>query len=264
MEKEIKVLIADENREYADALSRNLTTDYKISVCGIAYDGFQVLEMVDILKPDVLILDVVLPGLDGVGVLERLSYKNLEKRPNIIVVSSIRQNKLAQDCMNFGADYFMLKPVNFESLIGAIKRSCGEPVFTGAALQKNSFPRQMSPVMDVETMVTEIIHEIGIPAHIKGYQYLRHSIMLVIENLDVINSITKKLYPTVASDFNTTASRVERAIRHAIEVAWDRGDPEVLNSIFGYTVTNTKGKPTNSEFIAMIADKLRLQIKNAS
>ena len=264
MEKQIRVLIADDNKEYADTLSRNLATDYKINVCGIAYDGFQVLEMVDILKPDVLILEIVLPSLDGVGVLERLSRKKLEKRPQIIVSSSLRQDKIAQSCMNLGADYFMVKPVNFESLIGAIKRSCGEMSFGGGALLNNGFPKQQRAVMDTETMVTEIIHEIGIPAHIKGYQYLRHSIMLVIENLDVINSITKKLYPTVASDFNTTASRVERAIRHAIEVAWDRGDTEVLNSIFGYTVANSKGKPTNSEFIAMIADKLRLQIKNAS
>ena len=264
MEKQIRVLIADDNKEYADTLSRNLATDYKINVCGIAYDGFQVLEMVDILKPDVLILEIVLPSLDGVGVLERLSHKKLEKRPQIIVSSSLRQDKIAQSCMNLGADYFMVKPVNFESLIGAIKRSCGELSIGGGALLNNSFSKQQRAVMDTETMVTEIIHEIGIPAHIKGYQYLRHSIMLVIENLDVINSITKKLYPTVASDFNTTASRVERAIRHAIEVAWDRGDTEVLNSIFGYTVANSKGKPTNSEFIAMIADKLRLQIKNAS
>lgn len=263
MEKQISVLIADDNKEYADTLSRNLTADYKINVCGIAHDGFKVLEMVDILKPDVLILEIVLPSLDGIGVLDRLSCKKMEKRPKIIVSSSLRQDRLAQSCMNLGADYFMVKPVNVESMIGAIKRSCGELVF-GGVLANNGFPKTKQPVMDTETMVTEIIHEIGIPAHIKGYQYLRHSIMLVIDNLDVINSITKKLYPTVASDFNTTASRVERAIRHAIEVAWDRGDPEVLNSIFGYTVTNTKGKPTNSEFIAMIADKLRLQIKNAS
>ena len=263
MEKIISVLIADDNKEYAEKLGRNLGTDFKINVCGIATDGFQVIEMVDILKPDVLILDVVLSSLDGVGVLERLSLKKMEKRPKIIVSSSIRQDRLAQSCMNLGADYFMIKPVNFESLIGAVKRSCGEVSFGGGSYS-NSGLSSSKPFMDTETMVTEIIHEIGIPAHIKGYQYLRYSIMLVIDNLDVINSITKKLYPTVASHFGTTASRVERAIRHAIEVAWDRGDTDVLNSIFGYTVANTKGKPTNSEFIAMIADKLRLRIKNAS
>ena len=263
MEKQINVLIADSNREYAETLSRNLASDYKINICGIAYDGFQVLEMVDILKPDVLILEIVLPSLDGVGVLERISYKKMEKMPKIIVLSSLRQDKIAQNCMNMGAEYFMVKPVNVESLIGAIKRSCGDTPF-GMSLLNGGYSKPEKKAIDTETMVTEIIHEIGIPAHIKGYQYLRHSIMLVIENLDVINSITKKLYPTVASDFNTTASRVERAIRHAIEVAWDRGDTEVLNSIFGYTVANSKGKPTNSEFIAMIADRLRLQIKNAS
>ena len=258
MEKKISVLIADDNKEYADKLSRSLTSDFKINVCGVASDGFQVLEMVDILKPDVLIIDVVLPRLDGIGVLERMSMKKLDKIPKIIVSTSLRQEQLAQSCMNYGADYFMVKPVNVESLIGAIKRSCGEMVFGGG------FSFQNQPMLDTETMVTDIIHEIGIPAHIKGFQYLRYSIMLVIDNLDIINSITKKLYPTVASHFNTTASRVERAIRHAIEVAWDRGDPDVINTIFGFTVANSKGKPTNSEFIAMIADKLRLRIKNAS
>lgn len=264
MEKQISVLIADDNKEYADILAKSLSADYKIKICGTAYDGFQVLEMVDILKPDVLIMEIVLPSLDGVGVLERLSRKKMEKRPKIIISSSLKQDKLAQSCMNLGAEYFMVKPVNFESLIGAVKRSCGENTFGVFGEKSGNFSKSDKPLMDTETMVTEIIHEIGIPAHIKGYQYLRHSIMLVIDNLDVINSITKKLYPTVASDFNTTASRVERAIRHAIEVAWDRGDTEVLNSIFGYTVANSKGKPTNSEFIAMIADRLRLQIKNAS
>lgn len=264
MEKQITVLIADDNKEYADTLSRNLATDYRIKVLGIAYDGFQVLEMVDILKPDVLILEIVLPNLDGVGILERLSQKKLEKRPKIIISTTLRQDKIAQSCMDLGAEYFMVKPVNFESLVGAIKRSVGENSFGIIPMKESGFAKPKANLRDTETMVTEIIHEIGIPAHIKGYQYLRHSIMLVIENLDVINSITKKLYPTVASDFNTTASRVERAIRHAIEVAWDRGDTDVLNSIFGYTVANSKGKPTNSEFIAMIADRLRLQIKNAS
>jgi len=259
MEKKISVLIADDNKEYAEKLGRNLASDFKINIAGIAQDGFQVLEMVDILKPDVLIIDVVLPSLDGVGVLERLSLKKMEKRPKIIVSTSLRQEKITQSCMNYGAEYFMIKPVNFESLIGAIKRSCGDPAFGPI-----DFAARTSKLPDTETMVTDIIHEIGIPAHIKGYQYLRYSIMLVIDNLDVINSITKKLYPTVAGHFNTTASRVERAIRHAIEVAWDRGDPDILNSIFGYTVANSKGKPTNSEFIAMIADKLRLRIKNAS
>lgn len=260
MEKEINVLIADDNTEYAKTLGGYLAADSKINICGIAKDGFQVLEMVDILKPDVLIMDVVLSNLDGIGVLERFKSKNMAHMPKIIVSSVLRQEKLAQDCINLGVDYFMVKPVNYESIISTIKRLHNEgrsQLIPGKGVKNDG-------VVDVETLVTEMIHEIGIPAHIKGYQYLRHAIMMVIENLDVINSITKKLYPTVAEDFNTTASRVERAIRHAIEVAWDRGDTDVLNSIFGYTIANSKGKPTNSEFIAMIADRLRLQIKRTA
>lgn len=262
MEKQIRVVIADDNKEYADELSRQLSSDFKIDVCGIAHDGYKVLELVDILKPDVLVMDVVLANLDGIGILERFKNRKMEKRPKIIISTSLRQDKIAQSCMSLGADYFMVKPINYESVLNIAKRLCDD-----APLRKALVREQHSPSaepMDVETMVTEMIHEIGIPAHIKGYQYLRHAIMLVIDNLDVINSITKKLYPTVAQDFNTTSSRVERAIRHAIEVAWDRGDTDVLNSIFGYTIATSKGKPTNSEFIAMIADRLRLQIKNAS
>ena len=154
----------------------------------------------------------------------------------------------------------MVKPIRHQSIISTIKRIHSESC-TQLLIGKN---RGKEETVDVETLVTEMIHEIGIPAHIKGYQYLRHSIMMVMENLDVINSITKKLYPTVAEDFHTTSSRVERAIRHAIEVAWDRGDTETLNSIFGYTIATSKGKPTNSEFIAMVADKLRLKIKRTA
>ena len=211
MEKEIKVLIADDSAEYAQRLGEMLEADSKIKVCGIAKDGFQVIERTDILKPDVLIMDIVLSNLDGIGVLERLKAKNLAHMPRIIVASGIRQEKLAQDCINLGADYYMVKPISYESIVSAIKRIYNESC-AHLTVGKNKGAEE---VVDVETLVTEMIHEIGIPAHIKGYQYLRHSIMMVMENLDVINSITKKLYPTVAEDFHTTSSRVERAIRHA-------------------------------------------------
>ncbi len=267
MEKQINVLIADADTEYAELLSRNITGDFRINVCDIVSNGYQLIEKVDIMKPDVVIMDVVLPNIDGIGVLERLRAKQQEfdnfTMPKIIVLSTFKQDKTAQDCINLGASYYMVKPISFDSIRNAIRRLCD------VVLEKKYTPGfgkkfEICENPDVETMVTEMIHEIGIPAHIKGYQYLRHAIMLVIDNLDIINSITKTLYPTVAEDFHTTASRVERAIRHAIEVAWDRGDPEVLSSIFGYTIATSKGKPTNSEFIAMIADRLRLQIKNAS
>lgn len=266
MEKQINVLIADADIEYAELMSRNISGDFKINVCDIVTNGYQVIEKVDILKPDVVIMDVVLPNIDGIGILERLKAKKQEFEnfymPKIIVLSTFKQDKIAQDCINLGANYYMVKPISYDSIRSTVKRLCDtvEDKKAGFAFSKKL---SSGETLDVETMVTEIIHEIGIPAHIKGYQYLRHAIMLVIENLDVINSITKTLYPTVAQDFHTTSSRVERAIRHAIEVAWDRGDTEVLDSIFGYTIATSKGKPTNSEFIAMIADKLRLQIKNA-
>jgi len=267
MEKQINVLIADSDIEYAKLLSRNIEGDFKINVCDVVTNGYQVIEKVDILKPDVVIMDVVLPNIDGIGILERLKSKQKEFEnfymPKIIVLSTFKQDKTAQDCINLGASYYMVKPVNFESIRSTVRRLCDgfEDKKVSSAFSKRY---TAGDHLDVETMVTEIIHEIGIPAHIKGYQYLRNAIMLVVDNLDVINSITKTLYPTVAQNFRTTPSRVERAIRHAIEVAWDRGDPEVLNSIFFYTIATAKGKPTNSEFIAMIADKLRLQIKNAS
>ncbi len=258
MEKQIKVLIADNERSYGEMIKKQLEADYHFSVCALVCDGFEVLEKVELLKPDVLIMDLILPSLDGMGVLERLRNKQ-GNGPMVIISSSIKKEKIAQSCIDLGAEYYMVKPLNIDSLISTIKLFHESDDAVGKIIGKSQVA-----ALDIETMVTKTIHEIGIPAHIKGYQYLRHAIMLVVENLDVINSITKKLYPTVAKDFGTTSSRVERAIRHAIEVAWDRGDTEVLNSIFGYTVANTKGKPTNSEFIAMIADRLRLQIKNAS
>lgn len=267
MEKQINVLIADTNKADAEMLSRNITGDFKIKVCEIVNNGYTLIERIDILKPDVVIMDVVLPNIDGIGILQRLKNKRREFEnfvmPKVIVLSTFKHDRTAQDCMDLGASYYMVKPVATDAICNTIRRLCDTtPQAKLGALQGKKYEICENP--DVETMVTEIIHEIGIPAHIKGYQYLRHAIMLVIDNLDVINSITKTLYPTVAEDFHTTSSRVERAIRHAIEVAWDRGDTETLNSIFGYTIATSKGKPTNSEFIAMIADRLRLQIKNAS
>ncbi len=259
MEKKIKILIADNDRDYAENLKRKLTENYRFSVCGIAEDGFEVLEKVEILKPDVLITELILPSLDGLGVLERLKMRQSDHKPMIIVSSSIKKDRIANNCIELGAEYYMIKPLSIESLASTITLCLSTSERTGKIISKNAKEQ-----FDIEAMVTETIHEIGIPAHIKGYQYLRHAIMLVVENLDIINSITKTLYPTVAKHFNTSSCRVERAIRHAIEVAWDRGDTEVLNSIFGYTVANTKGKPTNSEFIAMIADRLRLRMKSAS
>ena len=259
MLQKIRVLIADDNREYVEILVEYLKTNPRIEIVGSAYDGNEALSMIRMTEPDILILDMVMPNLDGIGVLERLQNIKLTKRPKVLIVSAVLNDSIAARAIALGAEYFMLKPVDFEVLIDRIVMFALETQNQGKEL---TTPGYQSDIYDMETMVTDVIHEIGIPAHIKGYQYLRRAIMMAVDDLDVINSITKELYPTVAKEFNTTSSRVERAIRHAIEVAWDRGDTDILNSFFGYTIANTKGKPTNSEFIAMIADKLRLKTKN--
>ncbi len=261
----IRVLVVDDNREYVEVLCSFMKQEKRIEVVGCAYDGLEAINMMRMTEPDVLVLDMVMPNLDGIGVLERMQNLRLKKVPRILVVSAVLNNSIAAKTIALGAEYFMLKPVNFDVLVERIAMFAKEEEVSAVEFrpqEMRSFPKP--DMSNIETMVTDVIHEIGIPAHIKGYQYLRHAIMMVVKDLDIINSITKELYPTVAKDFNTTPSRVERAIRHAIEVAWDRGDTEVLNSFFGYTIANSKGKPTNSEFIAMIADKLRLQIKHAS
>ena len=259
MEK-IKVLLADMDREYHNNMRNALSRDEEIYVVGSAYDGKEALAKVESLKPDVLIADVVLPKLDGIGVLENLNRRS--ERPMVIMTSPVVGDMMAKSCMEQGAIYYMVKPIDPQSMISRIKMLRDDDAEQGRIISRKMLIDAMKP--DMETMVTDVIHEIGIPAHIKGYQYLRRAIMMVIDDLDVINSITKELYPSVAKEFKTTPSRVERAIRHAIEVAWDRGDTEVLNSFFGYTIANSKGKPTNSEFIAMIADRLRLQSKKGA
>ncbi len=261
-----RVLIVDDDKNYADLLCKSLNENGRLSVVGCAYDGLEALKMIQMTSPDVVVLDMVMPNLDGMGVLERMKYQNVKNRPVFIVVSAILNEKLAAHAIKLGAEYFMLKPVDFGALTDRIEMFAHDADISAMPEIKSSASMRVvstSVKPDIETMVTGIIHEIGIPAHIKGYQYLRHAIIMVVDDMDMINSITKELYPTVAKDFSTTPSRVERAIRHAIEVAWDRGDTDVLNSFFGYTIANSKGKPTNSEFIAMIADKLRLQLKTA-
>lgn len=267
LNKKCKVLIADDDRDFANALSCALRANDRFEDVGSVSDGLEALEMIDLAKPDVVILDLVMPNLDGFGVLERIEPKTNSDSPVFIMVSPIANEKTAANAIAMGAEYFMQKPIDTESLLSRILMFADENDAveeTRAKIGTDMHIVKRPPHRDIETMVTEIIHEIGIPAHIKGYQYLRHAIIMVVDNLDVINSITKELYPTVAKDFNTTPSRVERAIRHAIEVAWDRGDTDVLNSFFGYTIANSKGKPTNSEFIAMIADRLRLEMKTTA
>ena len=264
--KKITVLIADDDKDFINAMLTAIAQTDGVEAVGTAFDGLEAVDMIDALKPDIVILDMIMPNLDGMGVLERFSAVSSANKPMFFVVSAIANEKIASKTITLGAEYFMQKPVDIGNLVNRIIMFAANDEGTlpeSVDASELKLVQRTTPPADIEMMVTDIIHEIGIPAHIKGYQYLRHAIIMVVDNLDVINSITKELYPTVAKDFNTTPSRVERAIRHAIEVAWDRGDTDVLNSFFGYTIANSKGKPTNSEFIAMIADKLRLTMKSA-
>jgi two-component system response regulator (stage 0 sporulation protein A) len=254
METILNVVIADNHESFAQSLKQTLNKTEGFSVVAVSGDGEEVVRLVEQHQADVLILDPMLTGMDGLGVLSKL--KSSTFHPAIMVVTSFASEYLMQQMTELGVSYFMMKPCVMDAVIQNLQllRHTAPATRNITALQRQNA---------IETMVTNVIHEIGVPAHIKGYQYLRQAIIIAVEDMDVINAITKVLYPQVAKTFGTTPSRVERAIRHAIEVAWDRGDLETLQKFFGYTVSNTKGKPTNSEFIALIADKLQLQMKNS-
>lgn len=268
----IKVLIADDNYEFGNTLKKFLDGDEEIQVIGVAKDGEEAYEKIVSLKPDVALLDVIMPHLDGIGVLEKIQKSAcLEKTPIFIMVSAVGQDKITQKAIASGADYYVVKPFDITVLIQRIKEIKNydpnkmKKIMTGYKELKSQYIQieDKDEKENLEALVTNMIHNIGVPAHIKGYQYLREAIIMVVNNIEVVNQITKQLYPEIAFKFNTTPSRVERAIRHAIEVAWGRGDPKTVESIFGYTISASKGKPTNSEFIAMISDKLRLELKVA-
>jgi two-component system response regulator (stage 0 sporulation protein A) len=273
--KKINVLIADDNREFGDILCEYLSNQSDIEVVGLARDGFEAVDLILQNTPDIAILDIIMPHLDGLGVLEKIASSNMDKRPLFIVLSAVGQDKITQRALALGAEYYIVKPFDMDVLVNRIRQlkdstyvpSVSTSMSSSISVHKNETFTEKKPVhipntsRSLEVEVTNIMHEIGVPAHIKGYQYLRDAIMMVVKDLDVINSITKLLYPSIAKEYNTTPSRVERAIRHAIEVAWSRGQVEAIDALFGYTVNIGKGKPTNSEFIAMIADKLRLELK---
>jgi len=253
----INVAIADDNQKMVSMMTQLLNLDQEIEVIGSAGNGEAAVEIIKEKKPDVVLLDIIMPKLDGIGVLEKLRDERLEKQPTVIMVTAMGQESVAEEAMELGASYFILKPFDSEMVIRKIKQAKldkkVQKPFVALKEQEGLNKNQL------EIIITNIIHEIGVPAHIKGYQYLRDSIMLAIYDMDILNSITKQLYPTIAKQFGTTSSRVERAIRHAIEVAWGRGKMDTIDALFGYTVHAGKGKPTNSEFIALIADKIRLE-----
>ena len=270
MEKEkIKIIIADDNLEFVSTFVKYLEEQEDMEVLATAKDGLEAYEKILTMKPDVVLLDVIMPHLDGIGVLEKLNEAGV--LPVCIMLSAVGQDNITKRALMLGAQYYMVKPFEIDLLIKRIRdlkytQSNNQVNFVMKDTVKSSYITMdnSKPKGDnLEALVTNIIHEVGVPAHIKGYQYLRDGIIMVIEDIDVLNQITKQLYPDLAKKHKTTPSRVERAIRHAIEVAWNRGQIDVVESIFGYTINANKGKPTNSEFIAMIADKLRLEIKSA-
>ncbi|SFA87535.1 sporulation transcription factor Spo0A [Clostridium frigidicarnis] len=265
----IKVLIADDNKEFCNILNDYLMNERDIDVIGIAKDGLEALQLIEERSPDLVVLDIIMPHLDGLGVLERLNTMNLDPMPRIIVLSAVGQDKITQRAITLGADYYVIKPFDMEVFTKRIRQMFNNTI-TNDDNKKNMSMGDSSTMVrqaarkepiDLESEITNIIHEIGVPAHIKGYMYLREAITMVVNDMELLSAVTKELYPSIAKKYNTTASRVERAIRHAIEVAWGRGQVEAINRIFGYTIHNDKGKPTNSEFIAMVADKLRLKNK---
>ncbi|MCX7571524.1 sporulation transcription factor Spo0A [Tumebacillus sp. DT12] len=254
--KQIKVLIADDNREFAELLKEFVTEQRDMEVVAVAYNGSEVLEQLEQTQPDVIILDIIMPVLDGIGVLEKIQGMQLSFDPKVIMLTAFGQENITQRAVEFGAAYYILKPFDMDVLANRIRQVVRVPGVTTAPKQQ-----MMTRGKNVDASITNIIHEIGVPAHIKGYHYLREAIGMVYKDVEILGSITKILYPKIAEKYNTTPSRVERAIRHAIEVAWGRGNVDSIRSLFGNTVNVGKSKPTNSEFIAMVADKLRIEAK---
>ncbi|MCJ7839368.1 sporulation transcription factor Spo0A [Lederbergia sp. NSJ-179] len=259
--KKIKVCIVDDNRELVGLLEEYISEQEDMEVVGTAHNGQDCLGLLEDVVPDVLVLDIIMPHLDGLGVLGKLRDSN-KKLPNVIMLTAFGQEDVTTKAVELGASYFILKPFDMENLTTHIRQISGK----ASELKRNTMPVKSNshgakPEKNLEASITSVIHEIGVPAHIKGYLYLREAISMVYNDIELLGSITKVLYPDIAKKFNTTASRVERAIRHAIEVAWSRGNVDSISALFGYTVSMSKAKPTNSEFIAMVADKLRLEHK---
>jgi two-component system response regulator (stage 0 sporulation protein A) len=253
MGEKIKILVVDDNREFCEILKEYLLEQDDFQFVGVAYNGVEGVDMIEKVEPNILILDIIMPHLDGIGVLERINSMSITK-PKVIILTALGQESMTQRAVELGADYYVLKPFDFEVLGNRIRQ-----------LSKgiSSTPQATVKTKNLDVEVTNIIHQMGVPAHIKGYQYLRDAILFVIEEVNLLGAITKELYPMIAHKYSTTPSRVERAIRHAIELAWDRGNVEMMNKFFGYTINVERGKPTNSEFIAMVADKLRINQKLA-
>lgn len=257
----LNVAIADDNERMVEILDGIVKKDNDIRIVGKANNGEDVYQMIKEKEPDVVLLDLIMPKLDGLSVMERINQdQTIKKHPKFIVISAIGQEGITEDAFNLGAHYYIMKPFDNDMVLSRV-RAIKNSTDTGKAKSQSNPCYERGVNENLENDVTDIIHEVGVPAHIKGYQYLRDAIIMVIQDPEMLNSITKILYPTIAKRNQTTPSRVERAIRHAIEVAWSRGNMDIINTLFSYTVSTGKGKPTNSEFIALIADRIRLQNK---
>ncbi len=259
----IKILIADDNREFCGILRDFFDSENDFEVVDVCSNGLDAISVLEKKQVEILILDLIMPYMDGIGVLEKLNEYAAEERPKVIILTAFGQESITLKAVELGADYYILKPFNLRLLAERARQisrniKTNQEYRTGAST--STLVIQPNP-KNLEMEVTRVIHEVGVPAHVKGYQYLRDAIMLVVEEINFLGAVTKELYPTIALKYDTTPSRVERAIRHAIELAWDRGDLDRINRFFGYTVNLDKGKPTNSEFIAIIADRLRLESK---
>ena len=251
MEKRVKILVSEDAQDFVQKYSKDFA-EKGMELLPSAKDGLKLLEKIEELHPEVVLADLFMPGLDGIGVMRACASRG-GKQPLFVILSGFTSPRLEREVLSSGAAYFVVSPFDGRELAHRISHLVNE---------KRDMPGEVSSPDDLEVQITEILHQIGVPAHIKGYHYLRDSILMAVRTPEIINAVTKRLYPGVAKEYETTPSRVERAIRHAIEVAWDRGDVDVLNSYFGYTIHNTRGKPTNSEFIAMISDRLRLHMKS--
>ncbi|MGM8365086.1 sporulation transcription factor Spo0A [Virgibacillus sp. W0181] len=255
----ISVCLVDDNKELVQMMEDYFEEQKDIEVIGTAFNGKDCLHMLEELEPDVLILDIIMPHMDGLAVLNSLRDSERDSYPSVIMLTAFGQEEVMKKAVDTGASYFILKPFDLDNLADQVRQVHGT---TAPAARTNiRASNKQKSKKDLEANITSIIHEIGVPAHIKGYMYLREAITMVYNDIELLGSITKILYPEVAKKFNTTASRVERAIRHAIEVAWSRGNIDSISDLFGYTVSISKAKPTNSEFIAMVADRLRLEYK---
>lgn len=260
----ISVLVADDNAEFGEIVCDYLSNYNDLKVVGRAEDGLEAINLIDEINPNIVILDIIMPHMDGLAVLEHYHKVSNSVKPKFIILSAVGQDKITQQAVSLGAEYYIVKPFDLEILVERIRqlgRGDGGLSRPETSVKTTRQQLQSAKPASLESRITQIMRDVGVPAHIKGYQYMRDAVLLVIDDIELISSVTKRLYPELAKRYKTTPSRVERAIRHAIEVAWTRGQVETIHELFGYTINTKKGKPTNSEFIAMIADKLRLEYK---